>query len=178
MENSKQNIAHSISGETLDNLIQIISNSFDNKTLYNLQQYPSNALYCNICEILFKLPEIICKYTDNEKGWQLQSSKFHKNVEIQTTMARIFIRTLITCCLLNVKFGERYDNLESLGTRVSFDGESIREVCYKLSRRLPDYGNSYQVYVTMREFVRDLLRLTEVLNVDVYNFIKNIANEK
>ena len=48
---------------------------------------------------------------------------------------------------------------------------------YELSRRLPNCGINYLSDTMMREFVRDLLRLAEILKVDVYEFIENCADE-
>lgn len=177
MKDSRQNKVRPISGAMLDEMIRIIRSNSNKQDLDKARRHSTDVLCCMICEVLFKLPEIICKYNDNARAQPLQSVEFHKDAEILDAMDCVFIFTLITCDLIGVGFGEKYDTLHSLGTRMNFDGKTIREICYELSRRLPNCGISYLSDTMMREFVRDLLRLAAILNVDVRGFIMSAANE-
>ena len=177
MKDSKQNEGRPISGEMIDEMIRIIRSNSNKQDLDKARRHSTDVLCCMICEVLFKLPEIICKYNDNARAQPLQSVEIHKDAEILDAMACVFIFTLITCDLIGVGFGEKYDTLHSLGTRMNFDGKTIREICYELSRRLPNCGISYLSDTMMREFVRDLLRLAEILKVDFYEFIESSADE-
>lgn len=176
MKDSLQNKVRPISGAMLDEMIRIIRSNSNKQDLDKARRHSTGVLCCMICEDLFKLPEIICKYNDNARAQPLQSVEFHKDAEILDAMACVFISTLITCDLIGVGFGEKYDTL-STRTRMNFDGKTIREICYELSRRLPNCGINYLSDTMMREFVRDLLRLAEILKVDVCEFIKRGANE-
>lgn len=91
-------------------------------------------------------------------------------------MAYAFVDSLITCVLTGVGFGKEYDTLR-IQTRMNFEEKTIREICYELSRRLPNCGINYLSDTMMREFVRDLLSLAAILKVDVYELIKRAANE-
>ena len=173
MKNSKQDKARPISGEMIDEMIRIVLSFSDEQDIDDLRRYPTGTLYYGICEHLFELPEIIREYSDFAKVEPLQSIEFHKDDEIWNAMACVFVFTLITCDLIGVGFGEKYDTL-STRTRMNFDGKTICEICYELSRRLPNCGISDTM---MREFVRDLLGLAAILKVDVYEFIKCGGNE-
>lgn len=177
MKGSKQNEVRPISGEMIDEMIRIVRSLSDEQEQDTLRRHSTDVLCCSICEYLFKLPEIICRYNDKAKETPLQSIEFHIDAEIWDAMACVFIATLISCDLIGVGFGEKYDTLHSLGTRMNYDGKTIRAICYELSRRLPNCGISYLSDTMMREFVRDLLRLAEMLKVDVYEFIESRADE-
>lgn len=176
MKDSRQNKVRPISGAMLDEMIRIIRSNSNKQDLDKARRHSTDVLYCRICENLFKLPEIICEYSDFAKVKPLQSFEFHKDAEILNAMVCVFIFTLITCDLIGVGFGEKYDTL-STRTRMNFDGKTIREICLELSRRLPNCGINYLSDTMMREFVRDLFRLAEILNVDVYEFIESRADE-
>lgn len=176
MKDSRQNKVRPISGEMIDEMTRIVRSLLDEHERYEMRRRSHAALVCWVFENLFKLPEIICEYNDNAKDQPLQSIEFYKDCEILHAMARVFIALLITCDLTGVGFGEKYDTLSTC-TRMNFDGKTIREICYELSRRLPNCGINYLSDTMMREFVRDLFRLAEILKVDVYEFIKRGANE-
>ena len=173
---SNQDKVRHISGEMIDEMTRIVRSLSDEQEIDDLRRYPTGTLYCRICESLFKLPEIICEDNEFGKVKPLQSIEFHKDAEIWNAMACALIFTLITCDLIGVGFGEKYDTL-STRTRMNFDGKTIREICYELSRRLPNCGINYLSDTMMREFVRDLLRLAEILKVDVCEFIKRVGDE-
>lgn len=176
MKNSKQDKARPISGEMIDEMIQIVRSLSDEQERDKARRHSTATLYCRICEDLFKLPGIICEYSDCAKEKPLQSIEFHKDDEIWNVMICVFISTLIACDLIGVGFGEKYDTL-STSTRMNFDGKTIREICLKLSHRLPNCGINYLGDTMMFEFVRDLLVLAAMLKVDVYEFIKRGGNE-
>lgn len=176
MKDAKQDEVRPISGALLDEMVCIIRSVSDEQDRDKARRRSTDTSYCKICEDLFKLPEIICEYNDNAKELPLQSIEFYKDDEISYAMAFVFVDILITCDLTGTGFGEKYDTL-STRTRMNFDGKTIREICYELSRRLPNCGINYLSDTMMREFVRDLFRLTEILKVDVYEFIKRDANE-
>lgn len=166
-----------ISGAMLDEMVRIARSVVCKTARGEARRLPGAVLYCRICEHLFKLPEIIFKYNECAKVQPLQSVEFHKkDFEISSGIASVFISTLITCDLFVVGFGEKYDTL-STDTRMNFDGKTIRGICYELSQRLPNCGINYLSDTMMREFVRDLLRLAEILKVDVRGLIMSAANE-
>ena len=176
MKNSKQDKARPVSGEMIDEMIRIARSLYDEQDIGDSRRYSTGTLYCRICENLFKLPEIICEYSDFAKVKPLQSIEFHKDAEIWNTMICIFVSTLIACDLIGVGFAEKYDAL-STRTRMNFDGKTIREICLELSHRLPNCGINYLSDTMMRELVRDLLVLAAILKVDVYEFINRCGNE-
>lgn len=181
MKNSTQDKARPISGEMIDEMIQIVRSYYDEHKADEhkadkVRRLPPVVLYCRICEDLFKLPKIICEDADTAKVQPLQSIELHKDAEIWNAMVQVFISAIITCDLIGVGFGEKYDTL-STRTRMNFDGKTIREICYELSRRLPNCGINYLSDTMMREFVRDLLVLAAILNVDVYELIKRSGDE-
>ena len=170
MKNSKQDKARPISGEMIDEMTRIARSLSVRQEIDMTRRDLTATLYCRICEHLFKLPEIICEYSDFAKVKPLQSIEFHEDAEIWSTMVRLFIFTIITCDLIGVGFGEKYDTL-STRTRMNFDGKTIREICLELSHRLPNCGINYLIDTMMREFVRDLLALAAILKVDIYELI-------
>ena len=176
MKNSKQDKARHISGEMIDEMKRIVSSLSDEQERAMARRLSAGTLSCRICENLFKLPEIICEYSDFAKVKPLQSIEFHKDAEILRAMVWVFISPLIACDLIGVGFGEKYDTLSTC-TRMNFDGKTIREICYELSHRLPNCGINYLSDTMMREFVRDLLVLAAMLKVDVYEFIKRGGDE-
>lgn len=176
MKNSKQDKVRHISGEMIDEMTRIVRSHSDEHKRDKVRRLPTAALYCRICEDLFRLPEIICEYSDFAKVKPLQSIEFHNDAEILNAMICVFISTLITCDLIGVGFAEKYDTL-STRTRMNFDGKTIREICYELSHRLPNCGINHLGDTMMREFVRDLLDLAAILKVDVPEFIKRGGDE-
>ena len=171
MKNSTQDTARPISGEMIDEMIQIVRSYYDEHKAdehkaYKVRRLPPVVLYCRICEDLFKLPKIICEDADTAKVQPLQSIELHKDAEIWNAMVQVFISAIITCDLIGVGFGEKYDTL-STRTRMNFDGKTIREICYELSRVLPFNDAPTMRDKLLKIFVRQLFELAFFVGIDV-----------